>query len=150
MRHVVVDTNIVVSAALKSTSTPVLALLTARTSARLAISRAVRDEYVEVLSRPKFAKAIPPAQRDAFLSSLLADAVMFEPAVRVHDCRDPDDNMYLELALAADAEVIVSGDADLLELSPWRGIPILTASSYLRVMSERAGVRQVDPAEPDG
>ena len=71
---------------------------------------------------------------------------MFEPAVRVLECRDPDDDMYLELALAADAEMIVSGDADLLVLSPWRGIPILTASGYLRAVSERAGFGQATPA----
>lgn len=140
VRLVVVDTNLVVSAALKPSSTPALALLAVRTGTRLAISQAVQDEYVEVLARPKFAKALSPARRDAFLSSLLADAVMFEPAVRVHDCRDPDDDKYLELALAAEAEVIVSGDADLLVLSPWRGIPILAASGYLHVVSERVGV----------
>ena len=75
---------------------------------------------------------------------------MFEPMVRVHDCRNPDDDMYLELALEADAEVIVSGDADLLDLSPWRRIPVLTASGYLRFVSERAGIGQAAPAEPDG
>jgi uncharacterized protein len=40
-------------------------------------------------------------------------AVWFEPAVRVTDCRDPN-NKYLELALAAGAEIIVSSDDDLL------------------------------------
>ena len=142
MRLVVVDTNLVVSAALKPSSTPALALLAATTGTRLATSQAVQKEYVEVLLRPKFAKAVPQAQRDAFLSSLLANAVVFEPGVRVNDCRDPDDDMYLELALAADAEVIVSGDADLLVLSPWRGISILTASGYLRLLAERATVKQ--------
>ena len=95
-----------------TSSTPALALLAARTSARLAISEAVQTEHVEVLSQPKFAKAISAAQRDAFLSSLMANAATLEPAARVHDCRDPDD-MHLELALAAGAEAIVSGDAHL-------------------------------------
>ncbi len=138
VRLVVVDVNLVVSAALKATSTPALALLAARTEARLAMSRAVRGEYIEVLSRPKFAKALPPARRDVFLSSLLSDAVMFEPGVRVCDCRDPDDDIYLELALAAGAAAIVSGDADLLILTPWRGIPILTASAFLHAIAQRA------------
>ncbi len=118
MRLVVVDANLVVSAALKSSSTPALALLAATTAHKLAISRAVEAEYLDVLSRPKFAKALPPARRDAYISSLLSNSVSFEPRVRVRDCRDPGDDIYLELALAADAAAIVSGDADLLVLGP--------------------------------
>jgi uncharacterized protein len=49
----------------------------------------------------------------------------------VTDCRDPDDNMYLELALAAQAATIVSGDHDLLVLHPWRGIRIVRPAGYL-------------------
>jgi predicted nucleic acid-binding protein len=68
---VVVDANVVVSAALKSVSTPALALLSATTGHKLAISRAVKAEYLEVLSRPKFAKALTSARRDAFLLDTL-------------------------------------------------------------------------------
>jgi predicted nucleic acid-binding protein len=49
----------------------------------------------------------------------------------VTDCRDPKDDKYLELALAADAGTIVSGDADLLVLDPWRGVRILKSAAYL-------------------
>ena len=110
-------------------------MLAAMTEHKLAISRAVEAEYLDVLSRPKFAKILPPARRDAFISLLLSNSVLFEPKVRVRECRDPGDDIYLELALVADAVAIVSGDADLLVLGPWRGIPILTASSYLRGMA---------------
>jgi predicted nucleic acid-binding protein len=49
----------------------------------------------------------------------------------VTDCRDPKDNLHLELALAAKAERIVSSDADLLVLHPWRGVRILRPADYL-------------------
>jgi predicted nucleic acid-binding protein len=49
----------------------------------------------------------------------------------VDDCRDPSDNKYLELALAAGATTIVSSDNDLLVLHPWRGIDNLTPAQYL-------------------
>ena len=137
VRLVVVDANVVVSAAFKSDSTPALALLAATTEDRLAVSHAVEAEYLEVLSRRKFAKALPPARRDAFLFSMLSNSVAFEPAVRVRDCRDPGDDIYLELALAANAAAVISGDADLLTLGPWRSIPILTASDYLRDMARK-------------
>lgn len=44
----------------------------------------------------------------------------------VRACRDPDDDHLLALALSGEADVIISGDADLLVLDPFRGIPILT------------------------
>jgi predicted nucleic acid-binding protein len=49
----------------------------------------------------------------------------------VTDCRDPAGNKYPELALAAEAAAIVSGDQDLLVLHPWRGIAILRPTEYL-------------------
>jgi predicted nucleic acid-binding protein len=54
-----------------------------------------------------------------------------EPTVRVNDCRDAKDNKYLELALAAGAAVIVSSDNDLLALSPWRGVRIVTPAAFV-------------------
>jgi predicted nucleic acid-binding protein len=49
----------------------------------------------------------------------------------VSDCRDAKDDKYLELALAAGADMIVSSDEDLLVLHPWRGIPILSPADFL-------------------
>src|SRR5438876_12197162 len=84
------------------------------------LSPAVETEIREVLRRPKFHKYISDATRGRILDILGAAAVMFEPMEPVTDCRDPKDNKYLELALAAGASVIVSSDDDLLVLDPWR------------------------------
>jgi putative PIN family toxin of toxin-antitoxin system len=70
-------------------------------------------------------------RREEILSLLAAAAVWVEPTQQVTDCRDAKDNRYLELALAAGATVIVSGDADLLVLDPWRGVRILTPAQFL-------------------
>jgi predicted nucleic acid-binding protein len=61
--------------------------------------------------------------------------------VRVTDCRNPKDDKYLELALAAGAEIIVSSDEDLLVLHPWRGVRILSPVDYL-VLLRIAGFRR--------
>jgi predicted nucleic acid-binding protein len=53
-----------------------------------------------------------------------------EPQVRVHDCLDYEDNRILELAFASGSLLIVSADADLLEMSPWRGIPIVRPAEF--------------------
>ena len=65
-------------------------------------------------------------------------ASVIEPTVAVHDSRDAKDNQYLELALAAGATTIVSSDADLLDLDPWRGIRIVTPSAYVSRFEPRS------------
>lgn len=55
----------------------------------------------------------------------------FVPAERVTDCRDAKNNKYLELALASGAGTLVTGDADLLVLHPWRSVRILRPAEYL-------------------
>jgi uncharacterized protein len=49
----------------------------------------------------------------------------------VTECRDPKDDKFLELALDGKAEVLVTGDSDLLCMHPWRGIAILSPADYL-------------------
>lgn len=88
-------------------------------------------EIAQVLSRPKFARALGEDRRREILELLSAAAVWVEPEELVTECRDAKDNKYLDLAAAAGAEVIVSGDDDLLVLDPWRGIRILRAADFL-------------------
>ncbi len=82
--------------------------------------------------RPKFASKISAERRDHVLRQLRERAAWFEPSVTVSDCRDVKDNKYLELAIAAEAGIIVSSDDDLTVLDPWRGIRILRPADYLR------------------
>jgi predicted nucleic acid-binding protein len=48
-----------------------------------------------------------------------------EVTEKVQDCRDEKDNKFLELALAAKADILVSSDVHLLELNPYRGIELI-------------------------
>jgi putative PIN family toxin of toxin-antitoxin system len=128
---IVFDASAVVSAALREDSVPERALLRAEATDLFALSAEVEAEISEVLARPRFARATTAARRTRILDILRAGAVWFVPAERVTDCRDAKDNKYLELALAAGAAAIVSGDADLLVLHPWRRVPILKPAAYL-------------------
>jgi uncharacterized protein len=83
-----------------------------------ALSAAVDAELADVLGRPKFARAIPLKRRAGFLRTLRDLAMWFDPSIRVTDCRDPKDDKYLELALAAGARIIVSSNDELLVLDP--------------------------------
>lgn len=57
---------------------------------------------------------------------------MIEPIYTITDCRDPKDNIFLELALTCQAQYLVSGDKDLLSLHPYQGIQIITARDFLQ------------------
>jgi predicted nucleic acid-binding protein len=49
----------------------------------------------------------------------------------IRECRDPKDDKFLEVALNGKADLIITGDADLLTLHPWREIAILSPANYL-------------------
>ncbi|HYZ24575.1 MAG TPA: putative toxin-antitoxin system toxin component, PIN family [Rhodopila sp.] len=130
---IVFDASAVVSAVLREDSVPERALLRAEEIDVFALSTEVETEIIEVLSRPRFAKAVSSARRTRILDldTLRAQAAWFAPSPRVTDCRDAKDNKCLELAAASNASVIVSGDTDLLVLNPWPGVRILRPVDYL-------------------
>jgi len=128
---IVFDASTLVGVALRPDSVPERALRHAVDLDVLALSPAVDDEIAGVLARPKFAARVSAARREAILAELRGAARWFFPATVVTACRDPKDDKYLELALAAGAQVIVSSDEDLLVLDPWRGVRVLRPAAYL-------------------
>lgn len=125
------DAGVIVSAALRRGSTPDRAFEIGLTFCRLVLSAAVEAEVQEVLSRPKFDRTLASGRKQALLDRLALLASRVEPTERVQECRDPDDDKHLELALAACADIIVSGDQDLLVLDPWRGVSILSPAAFV-------------------
>jgi putative PIN family toxin of toxin-antitoxin system len=128
---IVFDASTLVSATFSRASVPAQAVDHAFRSDRVAVSEATMAELIDVLARPRLARFLDMELREALLGQLDALAVFFTPTETVADCRDAKDNKYLELALAAGAWAIVSGDADLLVLHPWRGVRILRPAEYL-------------------
>jgi uncharacterized protein len=84
-----------------------------------------------LLSRPRLASLIPPRFQE-WLRDVLAAAELVAITERIAACRDPKDDKFLELAVSGKAEVIVSGDGDLLDLNPFRSIPIVTPATFVR------------------
>ena len=70
-------------------------------------------------------------KRDEFLQALADRSLIVEPSLSIAVCRDPDDNKFLELAVEGGADVIISGDADLLSLHPFKDIEIIEAADSL-------------------
>jgi putative PIN family toxin of toxin-antitoxin system len=92
------------------------------------------DELAEVLARAAFSQrlsAIGKTIREVLANYIeLIDLV--EPMEVPQVARDPDDNHVLACAIAAKAELIVSGDKDLLDLAQYQDILILTTADTLR------------------
>jgi uncharacterized protein len=130
---IVLDTNLLISAALFTNSVSRSALDKARFNYILATSIPCFDELKDVIFRPKFKKYINTDEAISFLEFYKNNAHFFEITHSVTDCRDPKDNKFLDLALSASANLIVSGDGDLLDLSPYRSIPILTPAQFLEI-----------------
>jgi putative PIN family toxin of toxin-antitoxin system len=91
-------------------------------------------EYSDVATRRHLSRRMAAGKWDRARNSIAAVAKEFVPSQVVTDCRDAKDNKYLELALAGAADIIVSSDADLLVLDPWRGIRIVTPAAFLGLL----------------
>jgi putative PIN family toxin of toxin-antitoxin system len=129
--RVVFDTNVVVSALMLLGSPPRRAFDAARQHGQLLVSEATLEELDDVLRRQKLARYVSEDQRLEFLAAYIRDAEDVVVTIRLRECRDPKDDKFLELASEGRATHIVSGDQDLLTLSPFRGIAILRPVDFL-------------------
>jgi uncharacterized protein len=128
----VIDTNVFVSAGVFSPSVPRQAVSKALKGGLLLFSEYTMDELKEVLFRSKFDRYVSREERALFLAQL-GSVAEFVPIIQLlRECRDPKDDKFLEVALNGRADVIITGDADLLAMHPWRGIEILSAGDYLQ------------------
>jgi putative PIN family toxin of toxin-antitoxin system len=128
----VFDTNVVVSALMLLGSPPRRAFDWAHRHGELLVSEATLEELDDVLRRPKLAGYVSEEQRLEFFAAYIRDAEEVVVTTRLRECRDPKDDKFLELAIEGKATHIVSGDQDLLMLSPFRGVAILTPVDFLR------------------
>jgi uncharacterized protein len=131
--RVVLDTNVFVSAALKQKSMPGMAALLVERRGGLLKSLATEQQLFEVVARPRLASLIDPDAL-AWLKKLMAAAELVTITERIVACRDPTDDKFLELAVNGHADLIVSGDGDLLALNPFRDIPIVTLATFVQGM----------------
>jgi uncharacterized protein len=90
-------------------------------------------EILNVLRRDRFRTKYGIQEED--LESLLILLVLrgkeVLPSTRIEACRDPKDDQILEIALDGKADIIVTGDDDLLVLHPFQGIPIVGPAEFL-------------------
>lgn len=137
--RLVLDTNIAVSALLwRGAPRQLLDQIIEDSKIELYASPILLRELSEVLHRPKFAQRLSAA--GLTVEALLADYVdlvstVAPPPLTQRVSRDPDDDAVLACAVAAHADVIVSGDQDLLMLKIFKTIPIVTATQMLDLIT---------------
>ena len=128
---VVFDTNIFISALVFPGSLAEKAILkVVEGKDQLLISRPILVEILRVLSR-KFSRNRESIARTALWISEIA--TLIEPSLTVRALKDEPDNRILECAIAGHADAVVTGDKEMLGLSRYRGIPIMTLRRYLDV-----------------
>jgi uncharacterized protein len=132
--RVVADTNIVVSAFLWGG--PPATMLAAAREGRITLftSPVLLAELEDVLSREKFAERIARVGSSVpqILAGYRALVTIVRPAAIEPTARDPDDDQVLACAAAAQAQLIVTRDKDLLDLHQYKGIPILASTEALQ------------------
>ena len=129
--RVVIDTNVWISRLLLADSVAARAVDKALGEFEVVVSESSVDELARVLSREKFDRYVSVQDREEFLRRLLKVTTMVAVLSDISDCRDPKDNRFLALALDSESDCIISGDADLLALNPWREIEIVSPGSFL-------------------
>ncbi|MCG8504140.1 MAG: putative toxin-antitoxin system toxin component, PIN family [Sphingomonadales bacterium] len=133
--RVVVDTNIWISYLLRPSGALKMTVTALSSKATILYSTATMDELLGVLERPKFRRYLSRQTGLEFVTRLTADAEYVEITEAIKACPDPDDDKFLELAVAGNADIIVTGDSDLLDLHPFRHIDILTPRDTLARLS---------------
>ena len=134
---VVLDTNVLVSALLfKGELSKLLSLLKQR-KCILLFSEETLNEIIRVLHYPKF--ALTEKEIDYLLQSeILSYAKIVETVLKFNKeaCRDREDQKFLELAVSAKTDYIISGDKDLLDLKKINKIRILSPNEFLLLLNK--------------
>jgi putative PIN family toxin of toxin-antitoxin system len=133
---VVLDTNVLISGILKPYSKAAAILhLVADGTIRLAFDLRLLSEYRDVLNRPKFNFA--EEDIEAFLDQLEQEGfIVSAKPLKIH-LPDPDDEPFLEVALSAEAEALITGNKRHFQKKQYEGVTILSPAEFLEVIKDK-------------
>jgi len=135
--RLVLDTNVVISAALRPAGLQRTVLLLAMTKpARWYVSDAILSEYREVLTRPEF--KIPRGLRTQLLQLIRNRAHLIRPECKFQAAADPDDNKFLECADVARADYLITGNTR--HFPPfWKQTKVVTGRAFVSIVAPHLG-----------
>ena len=130
MIRVVLDTNVVVSAYLNPDGLPFFILkLGLAGTVSLCASEDILAEYDELFRRKSF--PLDRRRSRVLLSQIRKASEMFTPAGSLRIAKDPDDNIFLECALAAKARYLITGNAEDFPPKRWKYTEIVTPRMFI-------------------
>lgn len=138
MIRVVLDTNVVISAVLSTDGKPasIFEMLILGEIQNYA-SQDIIEEIREVLQRPKIAKQLSLVEQEFILNTFEEFSEKIKLRVKLEEIKDdPDDNKFLECAVSASADYIVSGDDHLLKVRNFRGIKIVSPVEFVKITNQ--------------
>lgn len=130
-RKLVIDTNLWISRLLMPGGTAARAVDHGLSGGIPLMSEETLTELSDALSRTRFDRYVSREDRQHFLRLLGGIVRVISVTQRIAACRDPKDDKFLDVALSGEAQTILTGDHDLLELHPFHGIEILTPAAFL-------------------
>lgn len=137
--RLVLDTNTIISRLLVPSGVAGRAVDRALAEGVVLVSEDLLGELAVVLSRSKFDAYVSLEERRQFLELFCSIAQMVGIQHRIQACRDPKDDILLQLALNGEAKFLVTGDWDLLELAESfrasHGLNIISPRDYLALQS---------------
>lgn len=140
MLKIILDTNIIVSLFIKRSETAKTVFDALKNNGfQLVISEAILKETLEVLSRPRIRQLTKMSKKEIRQLGLLLleNALKVKPQTKLAVCRDPFDDKFLECAVAAKADYLVSGDKDLLVLKSFRGTAIIRLAEFMEILANQ-------------
>lgn len=140
MFRAIVDTNILIRAVIMPSGTvgPVITRLRDG-DYTLVYSAPLIDELLEKLTLPRIREKyhLNDQDIDDLLALIALRGELVTPTRKVKICRDPQDDMFIEAALAGNAEVVVTGDEDLLTVKEFETVRFITPRAFLALLDQR-------------
>lgn len=130
--RVVLDTNIWISYLLGANSTNHVQKILHRKNIQILISPELRDEILSVITRPKFNKKFSQEILSNFHYLITYRPLLINPISKVNISRDQYDNFLFALCKDGEADFLISGDADVLEIKNYKKTEIMTLSEFVR------------------
>lgn len=134
---IVLDTNVLVSALIKSGKPRELIFEIVRKKVQMVTSEKILEEFIEVTEDPDIRRYVSDGGVIEFLRVIgnLANVIRVRSKFKVVK-EDPDDDVVLRTAHDGRAEYIVSGDKHLLSLKNFKGAKIVTVSQMLNILGK--------------
>lgn len=137
MLKAVIDTNVLISGLIKNPSCRKIIKILEKWEFILVVSPAILAEIIDVIARPKFHNIIKRETAARLIETIKAQSLLVNPSLALDVIKDdPDDNRFLEAAVTAKVDCIVSLDKHLLNLGSFRSIPIIPPTKFFGILSK--------------